>query len=103
MKARDRVAELSARRERLLLITSEQREQFEQQLAPVFRSASIVDARVAAVRRVVSNPFVIGTVGATLFFIGPKRVLSFIKRGSQLWLVARNGLPLLSAMLKRRT
>ena len=102
MKARSRAAELSARRERLLLIVSEQRQQLAQQLVPVFRGASFVDARVAAVRNVVSNPFVMGAVGVGLFLIGPKRALSIIKRGAQFWSVARNGLPLLSAMLNRR-
>ncbi|GEM_PF-4127420 len=101
MKARGRAAELSARRERLLLIVSEQRKQLGQQLVPVFHGASVVDARVAAVRNVVSNPIAIGAVGVTLFLIGPRRALSFIKRGTRVWLVTRNWLPLVSAMLNR--
>lgn len=102
MKARDRATELAARRERLLLVVSEQRQQLAQQLAPVFRGASVVDGRVAAVRSVVSNPMVIGAVGVTLLLISPKRALSFIKRGAQVWLVARNWLPRVSAMVNRR-
>ena len=102
MKAHDRASELLARRERLLLIVSEQRQQLGQQLAPVFRGASVVDARVAAVRNVLSNPMVIGAVGVTLLLIGPKRALSFIKRGTRVWRVTRNWLPLVSALLTRR-
>ncbi len=102
MKSRDRTTELSARRERLLLVVSGQRRQLAQQLAPVFRGASVIDGRVVAVRNMVSNPMVIGAVGVTLLLIGPRRVLSFIKRGTQVWLAARNWLPLVSALLNRR-
>ena len=102
MKAHDRASELLARRERLLLIVSEQRQQLGQQLAPVFRGASVVDARIAAVRNVVSNPLVIGAAGVALFLIGPRRALSFVKRGARVWLVTRNWLPLVSALLTRR-
>ena len=103
MKANIRAAELLARRERLLLAVSEQRLQLAQELAPVFRAASVVDARVAAVRSVVSNPIVIGAFGATLLLIGPRRALGFVKRGAKVWLVARNWLPVVSALLNRRT
>lgn len=102
MKARDRTAELSKRRERLLLVVTSQREQIAQQLAPVFRGASVIDRRVLAVRNVVINPMVIGALGVTLLLIGPRRAVSFIKRGTQVWLVARNWLPLVSAALNRR-
>ena len=101
MKAHDRAAELSERRERLLLVVTEQREQVAEQLAPVFRVASVIDRRVLAVRNVVSNPIAIGAVGVTLLLIGPRRALGFIKRGAQVWLAARNWLPLVSAMLNR--
>ncbi len=103
MKTSVRAAELSARRERLLRDVSEQRLQLAQQLAPVFRGASVVDARVTAVRNVVSNPIVIGAVGITLMLIGPKGALGFIKRGAKVWLVARNWLPLVSAIANRRS
>ncbi len=102
MKARDRTAELSKRRERLLLVVTSQREQIAQQLAPVFRGASVIDRRVLAVRNVVINPMVIGALGVTLLLIGPRRAVSFIKRGTQVWLVARNWLHLVSAALNRR-
>ena len=102
MKAHDRAAELSERRERLLLIVSGQRELVAQQLAPVFRGASVIDRRVLAVRNVVSNPMMIGAIGVTLLLIGPRRALSFMKRGTQVWLAARNWVPLVSAMLNRR-
>ena len=102
MKAHDRAAELSERRERLLLIVSGQRELVAQQLAPVFRGASVIDRRVLAVRNVVGNPMMIGAIGVTLLLIGPRRVLSFMKRGTQVWLAARNWVPLVSAMLNRR-
>ena len=102
MKAHDRASELLARRERLLLIVSEQRQLLGQQLVPVFRGAAVVDARIAAVRNVVSNPVVIGAAGVALFLIGPRRALSFIKRGARVWLVTRNWLPLVSALLTRR-
>jgi hypothetical protein len=102
MKARDRITELSERRERLLVLVTNQRQQLGQQLAPVFRGAALVDDRVAAVRNVVSNPMVIGAVGLTLLLIGPRRALGFIKRGAEVWLVARNWLPLVSAVLNRR-
>lgn len=102
MKARDRVTELSARRERLLQVVPEQRQQLAKQLTPVFRGASVIDRRVEAVRNVVSNPMVIGAVGVTLLLIGPRGALSFIKRGIQVWLAARRWLPLVSAMLNRR-
>ena len=103
MKANIRAAELLARRERLLLAVSEQRLQLAQELAPVFRAASVVDARVTAVRNVVSNPIVIGAVGMTLMLIGPRRALGFVKRGAKVWLVARSWLPVVSALLNRRT
>ena len=102
MKARDRAAQLSERRERLLLVVTEQRELVAKQLAPVFRGASVIDRRVLAVRNVVSNPMMIGAIGVTLLLIGPRRALSFIKRGAQVWLAARNWLPLVSALLNRR-
>ena len=103
MKTGVRAAELVARRDRLLHTVADQRLQLAQELAPVFRAASAVDARLAAVRNVVSNPIVIGTVGVTLFLIGPRRALSFIKRGAKVWLVARNWLPVVSAMRHRRS
>jgi YqjK-like protein len=103
MKAPDHATELSERRERLLLVVAEQRQQLAQQLAPIFRGASVVDGRVAAVRSVVSSPLVIGAVGVTLLLIGPRRALGFIKRGTKVWLVARNWLPLLSTVFNRRT
>ncbi len=102
MKTRNRAAELSERRERLLLVVTEQRQQLAQQLVPVFRGASAVDARVTAVRNVVSSPLVIGAVGATLLLIGPRRALGFIRRGTRIWLIARNWLPFVSAILNRR-
>ena len=102
MKARDRAAELSERRERLLLVVSGQREQIAKQLAPVFRGASVIDRRVLAVRNVVSNPMAIGAVGAMLWLIGPRRALGLLKWTTQGWLVARNWLPLVSALLNRR-
>ena len=103
MKASVRAAELLARRERLLQSVSEQRLQLAQELAPVFRAATVVDARVAVVRNVVSNPIVIGAVGATLLLIGPRRAVGFVKRGAKVWLVARNWLPVVSALLNRRS
>ena len=102
MKSPDRATELSERRKRLLLVVAAQRQQLAQHLAPVFHGASVVDGRVAAVRSVVTNPIVIGAVGVTLVLIGPRRTLSFIKRGTQVWQVARNWLPLVSAALNRR-
>jgi YqjK-like protein len=102
MKARDRATELAERRERLLLVVSAQRTQIAQQLGPVFRAASVIDRRLVAVRNVVSNPMVIGAVGVTLFLIGPRRAHNFIKRSAQVLLTARNGLPLVSAILNRR-
>lgn len=102
MKTRHRATELSARRERLLLIVTEQRQQLGQQLAPVYRGAAVVDARIAAARNVVSNPVVIGAAGVALFLIGPRRALSFVKHGARVWLVTRNWLPLVSALLTRR-
>ena len=103
MKAPDRATILSERRERLLLVVSEQRQQLAQQLAPIFRGASVVDDRVAAVRNVVSNPIVIGTVGVGLLLIGPRRALGFIRRSTQIWRVARNWLPLVFTVINRRT
>lgn len=103
MKAPNRATELSERRERLLRVATKQRHQLAQQLAPIFRGASEVDARVAAVRNVVSNPMVIGAVAVTLLLIGPRRALGFIKHSTQIWLIARNGLPLVSTVINRRT
>ncbi len=102
MKARNRIAELSERRERLLLVVTSQREQIAQQLGPVFRGASVIDRRVLAVRNVVSNPMVIGTLGVTLLLIGPRRAVSFVKRATQVWLTARTWLPRVSAIVNWR-
>ena len=102
MKARDRAIALSVRRERLQRIESEQRLQLARRSTSVLRRASVMEARIAAVRNVASNPMEIGAVGGVLFLIGPGRTLSFIKRGAQVWLVARNWLPRVSAMRNRR-
>jgi hypothetical protein len=102
MKSPDRATELSERRKRLLLVVAAQRQQVAQQLAPVFHGASVVDGRVAAVRSVATHPIVLGMVGITLLLIGPRRVLSVFKRGTRVWRVARNWLPVVSAVLRRR-
>ena len=102
MKARDRATALSVRRERLQGIESEQRLQLARRSTSVLRRASVMEARIAAVRNVASNPMEIGAVGGVLFLIGPRRTLRFIKRGAQVWLVARSWLPRVSAMRNRR-
>ena len=102
MKPRDPAAELSARRERLLQVVPEQRQQLAQQWAPVFRGAVVIARQVVAVRKGVSNQIVIGALGLWLLLIGARRALSFMKRGTQVLLVARNWLPRVSAMLNQR-
>ena len=102
MKAHGRSTELPPRRERLLQVMSEQRLQLAHQLVPVFRGALVLDVQVAAVRKALSNPFVVGTVGVTLLLIGPRRAFGFIKRSTQVWLLARTWMPRVSAMLNRR-
>ena len=77
MKARDRAIALSVRRERLQRIESEQRLQLARRSTSVLRRASVMEARIAAVRNVASNPMEIGAVGVVLFLIGPRRTLRF--------------------------
>lgn len=102
MKALDRAAELSARRERLLLVVSEQRLQLAQQLVPIYRGASTLDRRIATVRNFASNPLVLGAVGLALLRFGPRLTFRLIGRGARFLLVARSWLPFVSTMLNRR-
>jgi YqjK-like protein len=102
MRLDHRLRQLAARREALRERVRLQREQFALEFSPVTLAAHRADARIAGITRLAQNPIVITATAVTLMFAGPGRLLRWVKKGLEAWLVWRSFAPKLAAMFPRR-
>jgi hypothetical protein len=93
---------LAIHREVLIQRSVMQRQSMAAHLRPLRETASRIDSRVRAARMALSNPVVVGTAAGLLFIIGPRRILSYVKRGAKLWLISRSWLPRIAMLLRKR-
>jgi YqjK-like protein len=102
MKKNLRLTALAIHREVLIQRADMQRQSMAAHLRPLRKTAFNIDSRVRATRMALSNPAIIGAAAGLLFIIGPRRILGYVKRGAELWLMSRNWLPRLATLLMKR-
>ncbi len=102
MKQNVRLTALAIHREVLIQRADMQRQSMAAHLLPLRASALHIDSRVRATRMALRNPVVIGAAAGLLFIIGPRRILGYVQRGAELWLMSRNWLPRVATLLMKR-
>jgi YqjK-like protein len=102
VKQNMRSTALAIHREVLIQRSDMQRQSMAAHLRPLRETASRIDSRVRATRMALGNPVVVGAAAGLLFIIGPRRILGYVKRGAELWLMSRSWLPRLATLLMKR-